>query len=92
MQLSGGPTLRALRLIRHRSSYLETFNYTHWARSCLLSFSSYVPATFPIFDFVKTDIACFIFAHLRRFLSSQSKADDPQLSNMCKFELVENPK
>ena len=92
MQLSGGPTLRALRLIRHRSSYLETFNYTHWARSCLLSFNSYVPATFPIFDFVKTDIACFIFAHLRHLLSSQSKADDPQLSKMCKYEPVANPK
>lgn len=92
MQLSGGPTLRALRLIRHRSSYLEIFNYTHWARSCLPSFSTYVPARVSLFGLVETDIACFIFAHLRHLLSSQSKADDPQLSKMCKYEPVANPK
>ena len=51
-----------------------------------------MPATFPIFDFVKTDIACFIVANLRRFLSSQSKADELQLSKMCKYEPVANPK
>ncbi|MBP08443.1 MAG: hypothetical protein CMH08_11280, partial [Marinovum sp.] len=67
-------------MIRHRSSYLETFNYTHWARSRLPFFSTYVPARVSLFGFVKTDIACIIFAHLKHLLYSQSKADEPQLS------------
>ena len=51
-----------------------------------------MPATFPILDFVKIDIVCFIIAYLRRFLSSQSKAVELQLSKMCKYEPAANPK